>query len=80
MAASMRGKKGPRTTGARHGGMAAPMTVAEVIRAPVSLLDRRDRRLSSAAVLAQMTSSLLDLAGVALIGLVGALSVTTIAG
>jgi ABC-type multidrug transport system fused ATPase/permease subunit len=56
------------------------MTVWATIRASLRLLEGRDRRLLGAAVLIQMTTSVLDLAGVALIGLAGALSVTTVSG
>jgi len=56
------------------------MTVGETIAASLRLLNRRDRRLLGVAVLIQMVTSLLDLAGIALIGLAGALSVTTLAG
>lgn len=56
------------------------MTVRETIRASLRLLDRRDRQLLGLAALLQMATSLMDLAGVALIGLAGALSITTVAG
>ena len=46
--------------------------------AALGLLSRRDRRLLGASVLIQMVTSLLDLVGVLLVGLVGALSVTTV--
>lgn len=44
------------------------------IRTALTFLDRRDRRLLMLAVIVQMATSLLDLFGVVLIGLVGALS------
>jgi len=50
------------------------------IRSSLGLLDQHDRRLLGLAILAQMTTSLLDLAGVALIGIVGALSMTSVGG
>ena len=54
------------------------MTVREGVRRALALLSHRDRRLLGLSVAIQMTLSLLDLVGVLLIGLVGALSVTTI--
>lgn len=56
------------------------MTVRETIAASLRLLDRRDRRLFGAAILIQMATSLLDFAGVAFIGLAGALSVAAVSG
>lgn len=50
----------------------------QAVRSALSLLDRRDRRLLIVAGAFQMSMSVLDLVGVLLIGLVGALSVTTI--
>jgi len=52
--------------------------VIQAVRSALSLLDRRDRRLLIVAGAFQMSMSVLDLVGVLLIGLVGALSVTTI--
>ena len=48
------------------------------ISASLQMLSRRDRGLFFVSVGIQMTTSLLDLAGVLLLGLVGALAVTTI--
>ncbi len=56
------------------------MTVREVLRASLRLLERRDRRLLALAIAIQMTTALLDLLGVVLIGAVGALSVTSLQG
>lgn len=50
----------------------------QAIRAALELLSRRDRRLLIAATAIQMATSLLDLVGVLLLGLVGALAVTTV--
>lgn len=54
------------------------MTVREAIRSALRLHNSRDRRLLSLAIAIQAATSILDLAGVLLIGLVGALAVTTI--
>lgn len=54
------------------------VTVREAIREALALLTRRDRRLFGVSILLQMATSLLDLAGVLLLGLVGALAVTTV--
>jgi ABC-type multidrug transport system fused ATPase/permease subunit len=54
------------------------VTVREAIRGSLSLLTKRDRRLLRLSILIQMATSLLDLAGVLLLGLVGALAVTTV--
>lgn len=54
------------------------MKVIQAVRSALSLLDRRDRRLLIVAGAFQMSMSVLDLVGVLLIGLVGALAVTTI--
>lgn len=56
------------------------MKAREAVRASLRLLNRRDRRLLGLAVLIQMATSFLDLVGVALIGLAGALSVTAVSG
>ena len=56
------------------------MTVREAIRASLHLLSRRDRRLLGAAVAVQMATSLLDLVGVLLLGVVGALAVSNVEG
>lgn len=48
------------------------------MRSAFALLSPRDRRLLRVSMVIQMATSLLDLAGILLIGLVGALSVTTI--
>ena len=52
------------------------MTVPKAIRASLSLLTRRDRRLLALITIAQMSTSILDLVGVLLIGLVTALSLS----
>lgn len=52
--------------------------VREAIRASLRLLSTRDRRLLRVSVVIQMSTSLLDLAGVLLLGLVGALAVTVV--
>lgn len=54
------------------------MTVTQTIRLSMRLLNIRDRRLLVLAVGIQMGSALLDLVGVLLIGLVGALSVAAV--
>ena len=54
------------------------MTVREAIRAALGLLSKRDRRLLGLSVAIQMSTSFLDLAGVLLLGLVGALAVTVV--
>ena len=50
----------------------------EAIRQSLALLNSRDRRLLLVAIAIQMATSLLDLVGVLLLGLVGALAVTTV--
>lgn len=55
-----------------------PVTVRQAVRSALALLSPRDRRLLGLSVGIQMATSLLDLVGILLIGLVGALSVTTI--
>ncbi len=71
-----------RTTAASRGSGApwdnCDVSVKEAIRSALALLDRRDRRLLTLAIAIQMATSLLDLVGVLLIGLVGALAVTTV--
>ncbi len=54
------------------------MTVRQAVRSALNLLSRRDRRLLGLSIVIQMATSLLDLLGVLLIGLVGALAVTTV--
>lgn len=54
------------------------MTVRDAVRRALALLSRRDRRLLSVSVMIQMSTSLLDLVGVLLIGAVGALSVAAV--
>ena len=54
------------------------MSVIEAVRHALDLLTPRDRRLFGISVAIQMSTSLLDLVGVLLIGLVGALAVTTV--
>lgn len=53
-------------------------TVPESIRASLALLTRRDRRLFILAAIVSMSLGILDLIGVALIGLVGAVAVSGI--
>jgi ABC-type multidrug transport system fused ATPase/permease subunit len=53
-------------------------TIIESVRAALGLLTSRDRRLFGVAALGQMLLSLLDLAGVALIGAIGAVAVSGI--
>ena len=54
------------------------MKVRSAVKEALALLTRRDRRLFGVSILIQMATSLLDLAGVLLLGLVGALAVTTV--
>lgn len=54
------------------------MKVREAIRAALGLLSKRDRRLLGVSVAIQMSTSFLDLVGVLLLGLVGALAVTVV--
>lgn len=54
------------------------MTVRQAIRKSFDLLSSRDRRLLAVSIVIQMATAFLDLLGVLLIGLVGALAVTTI--
>ena len=54
------------------------MTVREAIRAALGLLSKRDRRLLGVSVGIQMSTAFLDLVGVLLLGLVGALAVTVV--
>lgn len=54
------------------------MTVRQTIQAALSLLNRRDRRLLALSVLLQMATSALDIVGVLLTGIVGALGVTVV--
>ena len=54
------------------------MKVREAITRSIRLMPRRDRRLLGISVGLQMVTSVLDLAGVILLGLVGALSVSVI--
>jgi ABC-type multidrug transport system fused ATPase/permease subunit len=56
------------------------MTIREAVRASLQLLSRRDRRLLGAAMVAQMLTSILDLLGVLLLGMVGALAVSAVDG
>lgn len=56
------------------------VTVTQAVRSSLRLLDRRDRRLLAVAVATQMATSLLDLVGVALLGLVGLLAVSAVKG
>ncbi len=54
------------------------MKVREAVTNSLRLLSVRDRRLLIGAIVIQMSTSALDLVGVVLIGLVGAISITTI--
>ena len=54
------------------------MSVKEAIRKSLGLLSSRDRRLLVLTMAIQVATSALDLAGVLLLGLVGALAVTTV--
>jgi ABC-type multidrug transport system fused ATPase/permease subunit len=59
----------------------APQTAPSIrdsVRSALRLLSRRDRRLLGAAIAIQMATSLLDLIGVVLMGLVAALAVTVV--
>jgi ABC-type multidrug transport system fused ATPase/permease subunit len=58
----------------------ASMTVTAVVRASLRLLSRRDRRLLALAAAVQMATSLLDLVGVVLLGMVGSLAVSASSG
>jgi len=57
-----------------------PLSVRQAVKASLQLLSRRDRRILIVVTFAQMATSLLDLAGVLLIGIVAALSVSVVAG
>ncbi len=57
-----------------------PTTVREAIKAALGLLTAADRRRYRLVVAAQMLTSLLDLAGVLLVGLVGVLAAASIQG
>lgn len=54
------------------------MTVRETVKASLGLLSSRDRRLFVVSVLLQMATSALDILGVLLTGIVGALGVTVV--
>lgn len=54
------------------------MKVRQAVKEALTLLTRRDRRLLGLSIAIQMATSLLDLAGVVLLGLVGALAVATV--
>lgn len=56
------------------------MKASEAIRTSLGLLAQRDRRLLAASVALQMATSILDLIGVMLIGLVGAMSMAAVQG
>jgi ABC-type multidrug transport system fused ATPase/permease subunit len=58
----------------------ASMTVTAVVRASLRLLGRRDRRLLALAAAIQMATSLLDIVGVVLLGMVGSLAVSASSG
>ena len=63
-------------TGLPADGPRRDRTIIESVRAALDLLTSRDRRLFGLASLGQMMLSLLDLAGVALIGAIGAVAVS----
>jgi len=65
-------------TGSRIGEPIRDRNIIESVRASLSLLTKRDRRLFRLASVAQMALSLLDLAGIALIGAIGAVAVSGI--
>jgi len=54
------------------------VTIKEAVRASLKLLSRRDRRLLGLAVLLQVGLSFLDLLGVTMIGMVGAMALATV--
>jgi ABC-type multidrug transport system fused ATPase/permease subunit len=54
------------------------VTARQAIRASLGLLNQRDRRLLGVSIAIQMATSLLDLVGVLLLGLVAALAVTVV--
>lgn len=54
------------------------MSIPTAVRQSLNLLSRRDRRLLLLAQVIQVSTSLLDLVGILLLGLVGALAVTTV--
>ncbi len=56
------------------------MKLVNDIRAAVRFLDRRDRRLLGLATLIQMSISVLDLLGVVLLGIIGALGISLASG
>lgn len=56
------------------------MTSMRAVAASLRLLSRRDRRLLRLAVAVQMATSLLDLVGVALVGVIGFLAISSVAG
>lgn len=56
------------------------MNLREAIRASLALLDRRDRRLLAVSVGLQMATSILDLIGVLLIGVLGTVSASGFTG
>ena len=65
-------------TGLDADGPRRDRTILESVRAALGLLTSRDRRLFGLASVGQMLLSLLDLAGVALIGAIGAVAVSGI--
>lgn len=54
------------------------MDIRSAVSHALALLSKRDRRLLGMAMLIQVATSLLDLVGILLLGLVGALAVTTV--
>ena len=65
-------------TGTRVSENPRDRTLLESVRASLALLTKRDRRLFGLATLAQMLLSILDLAGIVLIGAIGAVAISGI--
>jgi ATP-binding cassette, subfamily B, bacterial PglK len=65
-------------TGTRVSDTPRDRTLIESVRASFALLTKRDRRLFGLATIAQMLLSILDLAGILLIGAIGAVAISGI--
>ena len=65
-------------TGTRMSETPRDRTILESVRASLVLLTKRDRRLFGLATIAQMLLSILDLAGIILIGAIGAVAISGI--
>jgi len=65
-------------TGTRVSENPRDRTLLESVRASLALLTKRDRRLFGLATIAQMLLSILDLAGIILIGAIGAVAISGI--